>query len=66
MFLRTQIDSDLHDDVKREMERSTGSGSTGAGSGADGGTEAGGGPDGVLVEGEAVVMGKGDGAGCGK
>ena len=52
--------------MKREMERSTGSGSTGAGSGADGGADAGGGPDGVLVEGEAVVMGKGEGAGCGK
>ena len=37
------------------MERSAGSGATGAGSGADGGT--GGGPDGGLG-GEAVVRGK--------
>ena len=52
--------------MKREMERSGGSGSTGSVSGADGGAEAGGGPKGVVVEGGAAGMGKGDGVGCGK
>ena len=43
------------------MERSAGSGATGAGFGADGGTEAGGGSDGGLG-GDAVARGKeGDG-----